>query len=167
MKILDVGCGDAKIQRDGADVIGVDCVQLPGVDVVHDLNKYPWPFENDSFDEIHMKEIIEHLPNTIKVMEEIHRILKPSGSVHIRVIYWNHRHSISDPQHVSFFNEVTWEFFTGKRKGYYTKVQFSMERFEFTYDKKARRIFRSEKLMRFLSYFLCNVIDGMRLTLVK
>ena len=161
---LDVGCGDAKVE--GA--IGLDCVGLPGVDVVHDLNQYPWPFENDSFDEIYLNEVIEHLPNTIKVMEEIYRICKPTGKVHIRVVYWNHMHSISDPQHVSFFNETTWEFFTGKRKKYYTKAAFKMERLEFTYDAFANRIFFRQKwLMRRLAYFLCNIIDGMRVTLVK
>jgi SAM-dependent methyltransferase len=161
--ILDVGCGDAKVE--GA--IGIDCANLPGVDVVHDLNIYPWPFDDGIFDEIYMNEIIEHLPDTIKVMEEVFRLLKPGGKLHIRVVYWNHRHSISDPQHVTFFNEVTWEFFTGKRKKYYTKAVFKMEKFKFTYDSLARRIFRNEKLMKKLSYFLCNIIDGMQLTLVK
>ena len=37
MKVLDVGCGTAKVN--GA--IGIDRINLPGVDVVHDLNKFP------------------------------------------------------------------------------------------------------------------------------
>jgi len=65
MNILDVGCGTAKIN--GA--IGIDRAKLPGVDIVHDLNDLPWPFENDSFDEVYMNDIIEHLDDTIKVME--------------------------------------------------------------------------------------------------
>ncbi len=162
--ILDVGCGDMKVKN----AIGIDCAILPGVDIVHDLNKYPWPFKKETFDEIYMLNIIEHLPNAIKVMEEVHRILKKDGKVHIVTVYWNHRHSVTDPQHVSSFNEHTWDFFTGKRKGYYTKARFKLEKFKFTYDKKAAIVFLNIKpLMRLFSYFLCNVIDGMHLTLRK
>lgn len=163
-KILDVGCGDAKVKGS----IGIDSIKLPGVDIVHNLNNYPWPFKKETFDEIYMLNIIEHLPDTIKVMEEVYRILKKGGKVHIVTVYWNHRHSVTDPQHVSFFNELTWDFFTGKRKDYYTKARFKMEKFKFTYDKAASIIFLNIKpLMRLMSYFLCNIIDGMHLTLVK
>lgn len=162
-KILDVGCGDAKVN--GA--IGMDIAPLEGVDIVHNLTSYPWPFEDETFDEIYMLNIIEHLPNTIQVMEEIYRILKKGGLVHIVTVYWNHRHSISDPQHCTFYNEVTWEFFTGQRKGYYTKAQFEMISFKFTYDPLAKKYFKFEKLMKKLSYFLCNIIDGMHITLKK
>ena len=162
-KILDVGCGDRKVK--GA--VGIDIAKLPGVDVVQDLNKYPWPFKDNTFDEVYLNEVIEHLENTVKAMEEIYRILKKGGKLHIRVVYWNHMHSDSDPTHVRKFNEVTWEFFTGKRKTYYTHAKFRMEKFQFTYDPHARRMFRSEWLMRRLAYFICNIIDGMRLNLVK
>ncbi|MEI6079326.1 MAG: class I SAM-dependent methyltransferase [bacterium] len=163
MKILDVGCGDAKVK--GA--IGIDCAKLPDVDVVHDLSKYPWPFEDNSFDEIYMNNIIEHLPNTIKVMEEVHRILKKGGLLRIQVVYWNHMHSVSDPQHVTFFSEHSWDFFTGKRKGYYTNFKFDMVELNYIYDEYAKKFFRSEWLMKRLAYFLCNVKQGMNVILKK
>ena len=47
-KILDLGCGRNKVP--GA--IGLDLFPVPGVDVVHDLEAFPYPFENNSFDEI-------------------------------------------------------------------------------------------------------------------
>lgn len=163
IQILDVGCGDKKIK--GA--IGIDCVALDGVDIVHDLNSYPWPLKDSSFDLIYLNNIIEHLPNTIKFMEEVYRILKKGGKVKIVTVYWNHLHSVTDPQHVSFFNEYSWDFYTGGRKGYYTNCRFKIESIKFTYDEYAKKIFRSEKLLKFLSRFLCNIIDGMHLTLVK
>jgi len=163
MKILDVGCGTAKVKGS----IGIDKVDLPGVDVVHNLNEFPWPFKDENFDEIYMNDIIEHLDDTIKVMEECHRLLKLGGKLHIRVVYWNHRYSFSDPTHVKFFSEITWQFFTGERRSYYTKALFKMEKFEYIYDAKAKKLFRSKKLMNFLSYFLCNIKDGMVVTLVK
>ena len=163
MKILDVGCGTDKVK--GA--IGIDRTALPGVDIVHDLNKYPWPIEDESYDEIYMLDIIEHLNDTIKTMEEAHRILKKNGKLYIRVVYWNHIYSYSDPTHVKFFSEITFDFFTGKRREYYTKARFKIDKFEYTYDSRAKKLFKSTRIMRFLSYFLCNMIDGMRITLVK
>jgi len=47
MKILDLGCGNKKIQ--GA--IGIDINPLSDADVIHDLNVLPYPF-NDSRVEI-------------------------------------------------------------------------------------------------------------------
>ena len=163
MRILDVGCGSDKAK--GA--IGIDHVKLPGVDIVHDLNSFPWPLKDEAFDEIYMNDIIEHLNDTVKVMEEIYRLLKRGGKVHIKVIYWNHRYAFSDPTHVKFFSEVSFQFFTGEWHRYYTKVRFALEKLEYIYDSKAKRLFRSKKLMDFLSYFLCNIRQGMKVTLVK
>lgn len=163
MDVLDVGCGDAKVE--GA--IGLDCCELPGVDIVHDLTNYPWPIEDNKFDKVYLNNLIEHLPDTIKVMEEVHRVLKPGGEVIISVVYWNHKHSISDPQHVSFFNEVTWEFFTGDRKEYYTSARFEMKKFEYIYDPEAKKTFKSKRLMNFLSKYLCNIKQGMNVVMAK
>lgn len=48
-----------------------------------------------------------------------------------------------------------------------TNAQFKLEKFEYTYDYKAQKIFRSKKIMNFLSYFLCNIKSGMNITSVK
>lgn len=162
-KILDVGCGDAKV----AGAIGMDCVKLPGVDVVHDLTQYPWPFADGTFDKVYLMNIIEHLPNPLRVFEEVCRVCKVGGEVHVEVVYWNHRHAVSDPQHVTFYNEHTWDFLTGERKGYYTKARFQIKSLDFIYDSIAKRIFWSKWLMNKLSYFLCNIRQGMKVVLIK
>ena len=46
--LLDLGCGKSK--RSGA--IGVDIIESEVVDVVHDLNEYPYPFADDEFNDI-------------------------------------------------------------------------------------------------------------------
>ena len=47
-----------------------DIADLPGINSIHDLNKYPWPWEENSFDEILAMDILEHL-NFMKAMEEL------------------------------------------------------------------------------------------------
>ena len=82
---LQLGCGhDAK-----PGWINQDMVQLPGVDVVHNLNIRPWPWADGSIDEVWAKDVLEHLPNTVEVMEEIYRITRPGATVYIAVPYWN------------------------------------------------------------------------------
>ena len=41
--------------------------QRVGADVVHDLNSMPWPFGNDTFDEVHAYDVIEHLHDVVRI----------------------------------------------------------------------------------------------------
>jgi len=105
-KKLNLGCGkDIK-----PDYINLDRVKLPGVDVVHDLNKFPWPFKNNEFDEILCKHVIEHLMDFGKTMKEIHRIIKPGGVVKIIVPHFTSKAAF-DPTHKHFFTYDTFDCF--------------------------------------------------------
>ena len=161
-RILDLGCGTSKVN--GA--IGVDRVALDGVDAVVDLAHTPYPFQPETFDEIYLNDIIEHLPDIIKVMEEIYRIIKPNGLVHIRVVNWNHRYASMDPTHLHYFTENSFDFF-GKRKGrsYYTDIRFDVLDIEYIFDLKIKRIVRSKWILKFLSNYLCNILQGIKFTL--
>ena len=163
IKILDIGCGNKKTE--GA--IGIDIADIPGVDVVHDLNQVPYPFEDESFDEVHMLDVIEHLNEVIPVMNECHRLLKPGGKLFIRVVYWNHKYAWSDPTHVRAFSEVSFEFFVGDRRDYYTKKQFRELEIDYIYSGRALKWIKSKKLAHKLGHYICNVIQGMNVTLTK
>ncbi len=52
---LDLGCGPNP--REGFH--GVDSIKFDKVGTVADLTK-PWPFENDSVDEVHCSHFVEH-----------------------------------------------------------------------------------------------------------
>lgn len=107
MKILDLGCGNSK--EEGA--LGIDYCSSPGVDIVHDLDVYPWPLENDSFDLVVCKHIIEHLDNVIKAMEEIHRILKKGGTAKIYTPHISNIMSFKDPTHKWHFTCGSFDYF--------------------------------------------------------
>jgi len=70
---LDLGCGDNKAQG----YLGVDYVKTPSVDIVHDLTVFPYPFKDESVEEIFSSHFIEHLDGftRAKFFEECHRIL--------------------------------------------------------------------------------------------
>lgn len=79
--ILNLGCGNAIMP--GA--INIDKIKLPGVDLVFDLEKFPYPFKDNTIDEVHLYFVLEHLDDHVKVIEEIFRILKRGGRAYIRV----------------------------------------------------------------------------------
>ena len=125
MKILDLGCGNAK--EEGA--VGIDYRSCPSVDIVHDLNVYPWPLENDSFDLVICKHVIEHLSNVIKAMEEIHRILKKGGVVKIYTPHISNIMSFKDPTHMWHFTWGSFDYFIRglkEKEASYTDVSFEL-----------------------------------------
>ncbi|HKO60666.1 MAG TPA: methyltransferase domain-containing protein [Pyrinomonadaceae bacterium] len=159
---IDLGCGAAKAKGN----IGVDIVPLEGVDVIASLMERPYPFAANSFDVIYLNNMIEHLPDTVGTMEELHRIGRPDCRIYISVVNWNSHYAAMDPQHVRLFTENSFDFF-GKRAGrsYYTKARFDVVRVEHLYDNLARRFLRSKRLMKFLSFYLSNILQGLNFEL--
>ena len=113
-KKLDLGCGKNKIRG----TIGIDFNPSTQADVVHDLTIFPYPFEDNLFEEIYCRHILEHLPNLIAVMEELHRIAKPGCRIFVEVPYWSSHRAFKDPTHVLFFTENSFDYFCSSRVGY-------------------------------------------------
>ena len=82
----------------------VDYVKHEGVDIVHDLEVYPYPFKTGSADEILMSHVLEHLVYPLKALIECHRILKPRGLLTISVPHKNHPSAYS-LDHKKLYNE--------------------------------------------------------------
>lgn len=97
-RLLDVGCGRNKL----TGAVGVDQMALPGVDVVSDLNDR-LPFDDASFDVVHSNQVLEHIPNMIGLVEEIHRVLVPGGIMVAHVPYFRSSWAAVDPTHVRQF----------------------------------------------------------------
>ncbi|NLI14430.1 class I SAM-dependent methyltransferase [Pelotomaculum propionicicum] len=122
-KILDLGCGPNKIP--GA--IGVDLRPGPNVDVVHDLDIYPWPFKDNEFDLICASHIMEHLEDVVRAVEEIHRITRPGGVAQVLVPHFSCSDFFTDPTHKHAFSSRSFDYFvegTHLRTFNYSPVQF-------------------------------------------
>ena len=123
-RVLDVGCGNNKLP--GA--IGIDRVALPAVDVVHDLNSFPYPFDSSSFDEIRLIHVIEHLDSIIRVMEEIYRMVRPGGRVTIITPHYSDFQSWNDPTHRWHLTTYSFRYFEPEwESSYYSLARFKIE----------------------------------------
>lgn len=104
---LNLGCGFDK--RDG--FINADGFAACDPDVLMDIETTPWPFEDNSFDYILMKHVLEHVGAAFKdfkaVMRELYRVTKPGGIVEIHVPHYRHHSFWSDPTHVRAFTDIT------------------------------------------------------------
>jgi len=80
---INLGCGTDV--RPG--YVNVDSRELPGVDRVTDLSKFPWPFDSESVEEVLMLDFLEHFPygSTAAILMECYRILRPGGQLVIQV----------------------------------------------------------------------------------
>ncbi|MBU0620042.1 MAG: glycosyltransferase [Patescibacteria group bacterium] len=129
-KILDLGCGDRKKHVLGAQIIGIDKISLPGVDVIHNLNQFPYPFSDNYFDEIIADDVIEHLDDVIKIMEELWRIAKPEALIKISVPHFSSDNYFTDISHKHPFSSRSFNFFdkvfNKKIHNFYTSAKFSI-----------------------------------------
>jgi SAM-dependent methyltransferase len=122
-KILDIGCGRKKL----AGSIGLDRLPLEGVDVVHDLNQYPYPFPKDTFDFIRLSHVIEHVSSVLRTMEEVYRIARDGAEVEIVTPHYTDASSWQDPTHTWHLNSGSFDFFQqDHQSNYYSEARFQL-----------------------------------------
>lgn len=73
------------------------------VDVKHNLNKFPYPFKDNTFDYVRAWAIIEHLDNPARVIKELTRICKKGAIIEILVPHFSHKYCHRDPTHQHFY----------------------------------------------------------------
>ncbi|MBU1853371.1 MAG: class I SAM-dependent methyltransferase [Candidatus Omnitrophica bacterium] len=112
---LNLGSGGRPLKG----YINVDkSLNITGVDITHDLDEYPWPFEDESVDEVIMNQCLEHLIDRNRAMKEVHRILKKGGIARISVPHFTWQYAYTDPTHRHFFAYRTFFYYAG-RGGYF------------------------------------------------
>jgi len=123
--ILNLGCGRRRIE--GA--VNVDISQRVGADVVHDLSHVPWPLPSDAFHEVHAQDVIEHLDDTLAVMQEIHRVCSSGARVHIVVPHFSSANAFTDPTHRRHFSAFSFDYFDPAHAlGFYSDAHFTRVR---------------------------------------
>ncbi len=163
---VDLACG----QNKQAGFVGVDCVKLPGVDVVHNLDKTPWPFKNDSVSEVHCSHYVEHTQDLVKFMNELHRILKPGGTAVILAPYYNSIRCWQDPYHRRAISEASFLYFnkgwrvSQKLDHYPIEADFD---YNYFYHLSPEWASRSEETKIFAIRHYMNVVNDIQFNLTK
>jgi len=75
--VLDIGGGTAHIKDSRPDIISMDILRFPGIDVVADAHRLPFP--GGYFSGVVMLDVLHHLERPIEFLSEASRVLKPGG----------------------------------------------------------------------------------------
>jgi SAM-dependent methyltransferase len=160
---VDFGCGQAK----EPGTIGLDNAALANVDIVHDLRQRPYPFESNCLDEAFLKHVLEHFsPDEAQSMlQEIQRLLKPGGRLHVRVPHAFSIAAWTDPTHRTGFTFQSPAYYDWRSPlAYYKETESSWELLEITtrvtcFNWKLYRLRKCDELIstllsRFLNYLI-------------
>lgn len=127
---LNLGTGGA--DPDGA--YSVDHLELPGVDIVADLNAPMDLIPDNSVSELVSSHTFEHVQNFMGLMHEVHRVVEPGGTIRIIVPHFSCTLGYSDPTHVRFFGLYTMLYFVDRKDmpwthvvpSFYTNIRFQI-----------------------------------------
>jgi hypothetical protein len=136
-----MGCGRNKLPG----FVNVDAAPASEPDELWDLERTPWPWPDNSAEEVWFIHSLEHMGGDPKVflaiMQELYRICAPGASVRIHVPHPRHDDFIGDPTHVRAITSQTMKLFdrqlndawiAGKFSNtplaHYTGVDFQVER---------------------------------------
>jgi len=102
--------GSAGYKKEG--YVNVDWQSIVKPDVEHNLNVFPYPFKDNSFDVVEASHVLEHLDRPFDVMRELHRILKPGGKLILKVPHFSR--GMTHAEHFHGF-DVTFPNYFNKR----------------------------------------------------
>ncbi len=166
MKKLNLGCYDNPLQG----YINVDKKKyFKHIDKVVDLDRFPYPFKNNEFDEVVMHHVLEHLKEPIKVLEEVYRISKDKTIIKITVPYKTEEYC--NMTHTKGFDDRCFGLghmdggrFTGNIKYISNKVRYDIIKMDYIPTSVGRMIpqirlpFMKSNMRAFVSYFLSNIV---------
>jgi len=135
---INLGCG----KKVYPGFWNVDKFQVPGVDMVADLDMFPWPFKDNHYDVIRAENSL-YCFDFLKAMEEIYRIATPGAQVQITVTPFSYPMACADPHGKKFFCWTSFDYYQG---GWYSNAQFKVIKREY--------IFSSHKSLKWISFFI-------------
>lgn len=104
---LNLGCGfDLR-----PDCVNADNFPECNPDILLDIEQPDWPFDDNRFDHVLLKHVLEHVGKDFtdfaQIMRNLHRITSPGGIIEIHVPHYRHETYWSDPTHVRAFTALT------------------------------------------------------------
>jgi len=97
---LNLGCGNRKLPG----WVNVDMSPGCHLDQLVDLEQIPWPWPDDSVEEVPLSHVLEHLGRTtavyLDIFKELYRVCADGAKVTIIVPHPRHDFFLNDPTHV-------------------------------------------------------------------
>lgn len=120
-RVLHLGAG----KKYHPEAVNVDLVAATKPDLVHDLDRTPWPLPDGHFTEVRAYDVIEHLADVVRAMEEVHRVCAAGAVVKITVPHYSCANAFTDPTHRHHFSAASFNYFTGDNEfDFYTDRRF-------------------------------------------
>jgi SAM-dependent methyltransferase len=113
MTVLDIGCGKKK-QEPGA--IGLDRQPGSSAEILCELARFPWPVRDNCAEKVYLSHFLEHQPDILRVMAEVHRIAKPGAEVLVVTPHYSSSDSYTDPTHLFHLGFHSFDYF--ERSGF-------------------------------------------------
>lgn len=101
-----------------AGSIGIDRNPRTRADVLCDLDRFPYPFRDDSFDRLQAIHVIEHVSDVIRTMEEFHRLVRHGGTIFLATPHYTDFSSFCDPTHRWHLTSFSFRYFGENNAGY-------------------------------------------------
>lgn len=99
--IIDIGCGTDKMP--GA--LRLDMNPAVNPDIVLEIGRgVEIPAASDYFDEIHLKDIVEHVDDVAWLLSEVHRIGSANAEVYVRYPHFSSINNYGDVTHNRMMN---------------------------------------------------------------
>ncbi len=114
-RVLELGCGFNK----APGAYGVDIIAGSSADLIHDLDVFPYPLAESSWDRIICRDVLEHVADFVRTMEEIWRVGRPGAMVEVSAPFMSSVNYFSDPT--------------------YSKARFEMLRCEYDAEERPKR----------------------------
>ncbi|MBW4543442.1 MAG: class I SAM-dependent methyltransferase [Symplocastrum torsivum CPER-KK1] len=163
---LELGGGTGNFKAFAPNVVSTDIVPLPWLDAVADAQNLP--FDNQSFDNIVMFDVLHHIENVTLFFDEALRVLRPGGRVvmmepYISFASWPIYHFLH-PEPVDFKqNPLDWVEPSPERKPFDANQAFATILFERQYSlfqkKYPQFVERYHRRLSFFAYPLSGGFD--------
>ena len=179
---LNLGCGYRRMEG----WVNVDKFEACQPDLVLDLEKTPWPFEDDSVDEVMLIHVLEHIGAStdafLGFIKELHRVCRHGAQIRIHVPHPRHDDFLNDPTHVRVITPEVMTLFSKRENliwqqngaantllALYLGVDFEVRHYELVLDVQAGQALESGQVsdarMRELARSQNNVIREYAITL--
>ncbi len=109
---LNLGCGSQK----RADCVNVDVRPEAAPDLLWDLDRQPYPLPRGHFEHIFALDVVEHLRDVPRFMDEAHALLSPGGILEITTPHFSCANSYTDPTHRQRLGYFSFDYFSPDAK---------------------------------------------------